>query len=101
MGRVASRMAVTGKWLFPLPFENALSRLPGGLAGTLVIAEGRLTAVIECPGDKAAAEVDVRYLLQKMAPGANCDIRFEPLPRDPRHNSKIDYGQLKQQLVMA
>ena len=74
------------------PFIRFLA-IAGAEMGTVMMLNGRLTAVIEL-SERSAADF-VRSAVGSL-PEAFEDIVFIPkIPRDPRHNSKIDYEKLR------
>ena len=82
----------SGRWTFTALCEVLLRYLPGIQAGTVLKTPKGVTAFIETSLERPQAE----KLLSENG------IRFQQLvilphiPRDPRHNSKIDYGALRE-----
>ena len=76
----------------PFMYENYFQSLGDVEMGTILEIAGNLTAIIEL---KAGCDkIDVIQKIEKL--GLKIDIQFvSKIPRDPRHNSKIDYEKLK------
>lgn len=92
-GRCTSLIRTPNGLLSTFLFENRFQTINGVEAGTVMMLNDQLTAVIEL-SDPAQREV-VQSAVKTM-PEAFADIVFVPkIPRDPRHNSKIDYEKLK------
>ncbi|WP_114784115.1 AMP-binding protein [Botryobacter ruber] len=94
-GRCSTLLHTNGNLLAPFLYENYFSSLAGVEMGTVLQLNGELTAVLELkPGaDKAAVQ-------EQVTQAGQFEVRFvSKIPRDPRHNSKIDYERLRVQLV--
>ncbi|MET7258997.1 AMP-binding protein [Dyadobacter fermentans] len=92
-GRCASLIRTPNGLLSTFLFENRFQVINGVEMGTVMLLNSRLTAVIELADstrrDTVAAEI-------RSLPEAFGDVIFIPkIPRDPRHNSKIDYEKLR------
>jgi acyl-CoA synthetase (AMP-forming)/AMP-acid ligase II len=79
--------------LSPFIIENRLQEIPGVTMGTLVEINSKLILVLE---GIYALETDLKE--SQNLPFD--EIRFLDIPRDPRHNSKIDYSALKSKLTV-
>jgi acyl-CoA synthetase (AMP-forming)/AMP-acid ligase II len=91
-GRCNSLITIQDKMLSPFVYENHLQALDSVEIGTIMLWNGRLTAVVELKGN--APREPVRQAIG-LLPEAIADIVFiRKIPRDPRHNSKIDYEKL-------
>ncbi|MFP4350042.1 MAG: AMP-binding protein [Desulfococcaceae bacterium] len=91
MGRVGSRFDREGRRYFVFPLESMLGDLPGVTLGTYLTHGDQLILVYEGTAEETA-------LLQQIRSGPLPEpdrILQMPIPRDPRHNSKIDYGILR------
>lgn len=92
-GRCSQTIRKGGKLYGPFLYENLLGALDGISMGTILLLEDQLTLVVEA--EKGA---DRKQLEQQLN---DSNLNFDQIrwinriPRDPRHNSKIDYGQLK------
>ena len=74
-------------------YENFFQSINGVEMGTILEVDKKLIAVIELK--KGAFKKDVLFKMN----GADVsfdEVRFlTKIPRDPRHNSKIDYAKIK------
>ncbi len=83
-----------GKTCYPMICEYLLKQLPGVHAGTVLQVQDRIIAALERTPDRQEANPDLSGLGL-----AGAEIHwFDHLPRDPRHQSKFDYGVLLEQL---
>ncbi len=97
-GRVKNRITTGRKVLYTLPLEIMLRGIDGITAAAIIETKDGLTAFLETGKGtamgKEAYAVNVAGRL--LRPYGSFDVRLiEGLPRDPRHNSKIDYDKLK------
>jgi olefin beta-lactone synthetase len=95
-GRCATLINRDEKIIAPFIYESFFQSIPGVEMGTVLLSGRKLVAVLELNDlsqKKAAAE-------KAGANGINFDqiIFLEKIPRDPRHNSKIDYNLLQLRL---
>lgn len=97
MGRVKQRLSYGGGIIFPFAVEMLLKRMEGVQCGTLLQTKGgKNVCVVEPSGKK---KLYVSAIETELSRG--CKISVDgtfvmPIPRDPRHRSKIDYGKLQQ-----
>lgn len=94
MGRVKNRFVYNGKELYVFPIENALLEIDGIEIGTVLKINEKIVLVVETKmtQDKLHQELKNR--------GFEFDkLIITKIPRDPRHNSKIDYDKLKNLFV--
>jgi acyl-CoA synthetase (AMP-forming)/AMP-acid ligase II len=92
-GRCNTLIYLKDKIIAPFIYENYFQSLESVEMGTLLSINNKLIALIELK--KAAEKNMVLNQLQKMDIHLD-EIKFIPkIPRDPRHNSKIDYEKLK------
>ncbi|HWV28152.1 MAG TPA: AMP-binding protein [Dyadobacter sp.] len=92
-GRCASLIRTPNGLLSTFLFENRFQTITGVEMGTVMLLNGQLTAVIEL--DDSAQRNAVAAAIKSL-PEAFGDIVFVPkIPRDPRHNSKIDYERMR------
>lgn len=94
MGRVKNRFDHDGKEIYVFPIENALLEIEGIEIGTVLKIKDKIIIVAETQIPHAKLEHDLK----------NLNFKFDKLiitkiPRDPRHNSKIDYDKLKNILL--
>ncbi len=95
-GRCHTLIYQNEKIFSPFVFEARFQEIDGIAAGTIMQIDGQLCAVIE-----AAREIDrdaLKSLISVRSPSPDRLIVVKKIPRDPRHNSKIDYERLKVQL---
>ena len=90
MGRVKNRFVHNNKDVYVFPIENALLEIEGIEIGTVLKIDEQIILVVE-------TKIPQKKLEQELK---NCGFNFDKLiitqiPRDPRHNSKIDYDKLK------
>ena len=90
MGRVKNRFEHNGKEVYVFPIENALLEIDGVEIGTVLKIKDKIIIVAETKIPHGKLEQDLK----------NLNFKFDKLvitkiPRDPRHNSKIDYDKLK------
>lgn len=90
MGRVKNRFVHNNKEVYVFPIENALLEIEGIEIGTVLKIDEQIILVVE-------TKIPQKKLEQELK---NCGFNFDKLiitqiPRDPRHNSKIDYDKLK------
>jgi acyl-CoA synthetase (AMP-forming)/AMP-acid ligase II len=95
-GRCATLISRNEKIIAPFIYESFFQTIPGVEMGTVMLLGEKLFAVIELNDltkEKTATEKTLRS-------GISFDevIFIEKIPRDPRHNSKIDYTLLRQEL---
>lgn len=92
MGRVKNRFEVNGKTVYVFPIENALLEITGIEIGTVIKKDDEIILCVETtlPKEKLEQELKSRgFVFNKL-------VILKHIPRDPRHNSKIDYDKLKQ-----
>ena len=90
MGRVKNRFEHNGKEVYVFPIENALLEIEGIEIGTILKINSEIVLVIETKLPKAKLEQELKernFEYDKLI--------ITRIPRDPRHNSKIDYDKLK------
>lgn len=91
-GRCKQMIHHKGKYLAPFLHEYFLQTLPGVNMGTIIKLDDELHIIIEA---KANAN---RTKITSMIPQMNLDVDWiqyvKRIPRDPRHNSKIEYAKL-------
>ena len=102
MGRVKNRFEHDGHDIYVFPIENALSEIEGAEIGTVIKLNDKIIIVIEPKDLKSVSlQCDIKEKIYKMFyedfkfDFDYDDIKFLKIPRDPRHNSKIDYDKLK------
>ncbi len=91
-GRCNTLINNNGITIAPFIFENYFQTIDGVEMGTILMVNNKLTAIIELTADGKKEPVKQRINILPIEFGQI--IFFKQLPRDPRHNSKIDYQKL-------
>jgi len=91
-GRCSTLIYKDGQTVYPFIYENYFSTISGVEIGTVIMLNGKITAFIELNDltKRESAETAIKA-------GNNTIeqiIFLKKIPRDPRHNSKIDYQKL-------
>ncbi len=81
-----------GHWTFTMLCEVRLKYLPGVRAGTVLKMPEGVTAFLETSLPRPEAE----RLMAESGLSFQRLVILSHIPRDPRHNSKIDYGALRE-----
>jgi len=89
MGRVKNRFIHNKKEIYVFPIENALMEIDGIEIGTVMKIKEQIVMAVETK--------NANHLEEKLkSKGFEFDrLVITRIPRDPRHNSKIDYDKLK------
>lgn len=93
MGRVKNRFEHNGKEVYVFPIENALLEIDGIEIGTVLKMGEEIVLAVETkiPRQKLEQELKTKnFEFDKLI--------ITQIPRDPRHNSKIDYDKLRKLL---
>ncbi|MCR9173821.1 MAG: AMP-binding protein [bacterium] len=77
--------------LSPFIIENRLQQIPGVIMGTLLKVNSKLILTIE-------GSISPETVREQQLEFPYDEIKILDIPRDPRHNSKIDYPALKNRL---
>lgn len=94
-GRCNSIISYQGKTIYPFIIEQRLRTIKEVEMGTILMISEQPTLIIECNSDsRDAIQNQLFNLFDEEYP-----IIWYQIPRDPRHNSKIDYEQLKSLLA--
>lgn len=97
MGRCNTIIRKDHASYYPFLFENYFQTLNGVEMGTIFLLKNKVTAVIELK-DKMKQAFVTNEILKKNNPSENGKVEevlfIKKIPRDPRHNSKIDYQKL-------
>ena len=92
-GRVKDRITYGGNVIYTFPVEQKLLELADVTCAAILERDGEIHMVVEtAAADRSRLETSVRQL---DLPFKNPKITFMNIPRDPRHNSKVDYGKLR------
>ncbi|TDE16324.1 AMP-binding protein [Dyadobacter psychrotolerans] len=92
-GRCNSLIETGGKNISSFVYENHFQTINGVEAGTVMIWKNKVTAVIEL--SDFSLKDSVKSAIQLTLDTLEDIIFVDKMPRDPRHNSKIDYEKLK------
>ncbi len=88
-GRCAQLITKKGKLISPFIIENQLQQLDGVSMGTALEINSKTLLILESTLNK-------NELVPLLSSFEFDEVQVvEKIPRDPRHNSKIDYGKLK------
>ncbi len=88
-GRCAQLISKNGKLISPFIIENQLQQIMGVTMGTMLEINSKIAIILE-------SKMGEKELLLLLKSFEFDEIKLiEKIPRDPRHNSKIDYGKLK------
>jgi hypothetical protein len=92
-GRCAQLISYQNEIISPFIMENKIQSIEGVTMGTVMEIKGELVLAIE---SRLSKETLIPFL--KTIPHQKVKI-LKMIPRDPRHNSKIDYPALKHRLA--
>ena len=95
-GRCNMLIKINGKILSPFIYENYFQSIDGVEMGTIIMRNERLTAIIELK--EKSKKPSVRNTIKEHDDQIKEIIFIKKIPRDPRHNSKIDYERLLKKL---
>lgn len=92
-GRCASLIVKDEEMISPFIYENFFQSIDGIEMGTMIEMDSKVVAVIEKNELFTKKAWDYALVGQDFA--FEKIVWVERIPRDPRHNSKIDYGKLR------
>jgi len=93
-GRCNTLIEKGGRCISTFIYENYFQTMKGVESGTVMMLKNQIVAVIELSDSRL--EESVKNAIKQL-PEAFDEIFFiSKMPRDPRHNSKIDYEKLKE-----
>jgi olefin beta-lactone synthetase len=92
-GRCNTMIPVDGGYLSPFLFENFFQSIEGVETGTIKQLGNLLAAVIELNDERK--KENVKQAIEAGPASFDRIIFIKKIPRDPRHNSKIDYQKLE------
>jgi acyl-CoA synthetase (AMP-forming)/AMP-acid ligase II len=92
-GPVAQSFAWDGRYWYPFPFELRLCTLPQVSKATLVCALDGPVVCVEAQGRET--EQELRTAIETLALPFEWSLWLGQIPRDPRHNSKVDHKRLR------
>ena len=93
-GRCNTIIRENGQLIAPFIYENLLQSMDGVSLGTVMRMKGRVTLIVELENEskKDSVQKEIQNAGVKFA-----ETKFiSKIPRDPRHNSKIDYAKLRE-----
>lgn len=97
LGRCTEMIRLDDRIIFPAVLAYGLMAETGLSGAAFILLAGRLIVVAESRGDEFREPV--QRFLQARGIIADEIIRFKKLPRDPRHQTKIDYAALQKHLA--
>jgi len=90
-GRCRQLLHYDGKLYSPFILENQLNQIENVRMGTYIKIGDHLAAVVELKNPKKSVKAEVHRILPEAY------LKYvKKIPRDPRHNSKIDYDRLEE-----
>ncbi|MGB1041589.1 MAG: AMP-binding protein, partial [Flavobacteriales bacterium] len=90
IGRCEQIIEQYGKTYSPFVIEHQLKQIEGIEIGTLLLINDQLTLIVE-------SSSSITTLTEKLASLEYDQLKvLKKIPRDTRHNTKIDYGKLKE-----
>jgi acyl-CoA synthetase (AMP-forming)/AMP-acid ligase II len=92
-GRVSQSFIHAGERIFVLPVEERLQGIEAIALGTIMEHEGALVVAVELR--EAIGVEELRAEIVRLGIPFDDVMILRPLPRDPRHHSKIDYARLR------
>lgn len=96
LGRIVRRFDACGACRYPIPYEQRLRSISGVTFSAVLEYAGLIHAIVECEkkndGDNGRLRARMSAILEDIKPD-RCLV-LGHIPRDPRHNSKIDYEKL-------
>ncbi|MEW6468326.1 MAG: AMP-binding protein [Bacteroidota bacterium] len=95
-GRCSMLINKNGTLISPFVYENYFQTIEGVELGTLLDCRGKLCAIVQI--GKAFSRKQIGKAIKAQAPDIEEIVFLDRIPRDPRHNSKIDYARLKERL---
>lgn len=95
MGRVKNKFEHNGKEYYVFPIENLLLEIEGIEIGTIMKINDKITFIIELKKDYKKQKAKIEEIIKSRKIIYDKIIFLDKIPRDPRHNSKIDYDKLR------
>ena len=91
-GRCSTLFKQNEKYVAPFLWENYFQNLNGVEMGTVLNKQNQTIVVIEL--NDQSQKLSIETILEKLPIRVDKYIFVTKIPRDPRHNSKIDYEKL-------
>lgn len=88
-GRCKQLIKKESGFISPFIIENQLQQIEGVEMGTLLDRNGEIWIVTESNINQTKLENKIDFIQYNQV------VQIDTIPRDPRHNSKIDYGRLQ------
>lgn len=92
-GRCSTLFKQNEKYVCPFLLENYFQNLEGVETGTILLINNKTVVVLEL--NDPSKRTIIENVLNQMALKVDQIIFAPKIPRDPRHNSKIDYDKLR------
>ncbi|MCG8702079.1 MAG: AMP-binding protein [Bacteroidales bacterium] len=92
-GRCRQLIKWGGKYVSPFIYEHVLSTIEGVVIGTVISENQKLKVVVELKKEAGIEEI-YSALSDSSLPYDSIQV-VQKIPRDPRHNSKIDYDAMR------
>jgi acyl-CoA synthetase (AMP-forming)/AMP-acid ligase II len=92
-GAVSQSFGWGGQDWYPLPIEMQLDALPGVAKAAIICGDAGPVICVESSGRQIPR--DLRRSIRDLALPGDWSLWLGRIPRDPRHNSKIDLGRLQ------
>jgi hypothetical protein len=96
-GRCSTLIQKDDQTFYPFIYENYFQTIDGVELGTIFLLKEKITAVIELKDESKKASV--KRNIENTIPLFEKIIFLKKIPRDARHNSKIDYKKLRLLLI--
>ncbi|WNJ17836.1 AMP-binding protein [Pontibacter sp. G13] len=96
VGRCNQLIETSEYMIAPFVVESQLSALLGISVGTVLELNGEIWIAVECAKELPAQTLEA---MKSIIPSSAGYLSLQTIPRDPRHQGKIDYGKLSQHLV--
>lgn len=100
LGRVKNSWTEDGERMFTMPVELALNDVQGVETGTVFHTNGETTIVVQSRVEEFKISSRVAGKLNELGLPYTRIAILKSIPRDPRHASKIDYEQLRNQVLL-
>lgn len=91
-GRCSTLFKQNGAYVSPFLWENYLQHINGVEVGTILNKNNQIILIIELNNESLKSSVE--ETLHKLPLKIDALLFLKKIPRDPRHNSKIDYEKL-------
>jgi len=98
MGNLKNRIEHNQSILYLFPYEILFNEISGIKRATMVKVENHIIIAIEAEHDDKTSHACIESQLKILPLPTPWKIRWINIPRDPRHNSKIDYKKLAELL---